>query len=149
MYGKAFSSMYTGSMMGIGAVPFAVWGYVIANMQPDKECGAQVELNPKLMAVLIGEPEKAITDAIELFCAPDLKSRTKAKEGRKLVKLGEFDYQVVNGEKYRQIRTNEERREYLRNYNAGRKVKSKPMKGEIAYVKRLESEGQDAADSSM
>jgi hypothetical protein len=113
--------MYTGSMVGSGAVIYAVWGYVIANMRPDKKVGAQVELNPKLLAFIIGETEKEITEAIVRLCAKDDRSRTKEEEGRRLVKLGEFDYQVVNGAKYAAIRNEEERREA----NRLRKAKSR------------------------
>lgn len=103
--------MYTGSMMGIGSVVFAVWGYVIAYMRPDETVGAQVELNPALLAVQIGDTEPNIQAAIDKLCAPDERSRTKEEDGRRLIKLGEFDYRVVNGPKYLAIRNEEERRE--------------------------------------
>jgi hypothetical protein len=87
-----------------------VWGYVIAKMKPDSVVGAQVRLNPKLLGVILGEEEKAVEKAIEYLCDVDLKSTTKTAGGRRLIKLGEFDYQVVNGAKYRAIRNEEERR---------------------------------------
>src|ERR1700690_4578097 len=109
MYGKHFKSMYSGSLVGAGAPAFAVLGYVISNMVPHPSVGAQVELNPKLLAFIIGEPEEVIEKAIEKLCAPDPHSRTKEEEGRRLIRLGEFDYRVVNGAKYIAIRDNEER----------------------------------------
>jgi uncharacterized phage protein (TIGR02220 family) len=114
MYGKHFQSMYTGSMVGKGSVSFAVWGYVIANHHLDLDEGAQVELNPKLLAFILGEDQAKIEAAIQDFCAPDPTSRTKDAEGRKLIKVGEFDYRVVNGAKYHDIKSEDDRRRYNR-----------------------------------
>lgn len=126
MFGKHFSSTYTGSMMGSGAMIFAVWGYVIAHLKLDRKIGAQVELNPKLMAVLIGEAESDIEGAIRFLCAADSKSRSKGKGGRRLVKIGEYDYQVVNGKKYHDIRNQEDRRIQNREAKRRERSKSKP-----------------------
>lgn len=106
MYGKHFESMYTGSMIGAGAVFFAVMGYIIAKSAPPN---FEVELNPKLLAFIIGEPEEEIIEAIEKMCSPDPKSRSKAEEGRKLLKRGEYLYFVVNGEEYARLKNNSER----------------------------------------
>ncbi len=84
---------------------------MIASMKPDKAVGAQVELNPKLLAFMIGESEAVITKAIEFLCEVDPKSRTPDEGGRRLVKIGTYDYWVVNGKKYLEIRDEESRRE--------------------------------------
>lgn len=157
MYGKHFASMYTGSMVGMGPVAFSVWGYVIAHMVPDKEVGAQVELNPDFLSRIIGDttPEQ-IEEAIIKFCAPDKKSRTPDHEGRKLIRLGQFDYQVVNGAKYRDIKKQENRRKQNREAQKRWRDKQKegkmpkkgtPLPGENNYVnselrKAREEEGQ-------
>lgn len=114
MYGKIFESLYEGSMVGSGAIMFAVWGYVIAHMKPDKEVGAQVDLNHRLLGFVLGEKEADISEAIEKLCSPDHESRSPDEEGRRLVKTGQFSYRVVNGAKYMEIRSAEERREYFR-----------------------------------
>jgi len=130
MYGKLYSSMYSGSMVGKGSMAFAVMGYVIANMRPDKEVGCQVELNPIVLATILGEPEARVQQAIEFLCAPDVSSRSEEQEGRRLVKLGPYDYLVVNGMKYRQMRDEEERREKNRTqmatYRSSMKVAGDP-----------------------
>lgn len=128
MYGKVFETMYTGSMVGKGALTFAVWGYVIAMMRPDRVVGAQVELNPKLLDTILGEPEAEIIEVINRLCEPDPESRTKTEGGRRLVRLGQFSYRVVNGQHYRQIRTEEERREYMRNWMRDKRSKLKKIK---------------------
>src|SRR5690348_3809798 len=114
MYGKIFESLYTGSMVGSGALAFAVWGYVIANMKPDENIGAQVELNPKLLSMILGESEEGVSNTIEFLCSPDPISRSKDEDGRRLVRIGQFSYRVVNGPAYMKIRNEEDRREYFR-----------------------------------
>lgn len=123
MYGKHFASLYEGSMVGSGSVVFAVWGYVIAKQEPDREVGSQVRLNPKLLSAILGDTEEAVTGAIDFLCSPDDKSTTKKEGGRRLIKIGEFDYQVVNGAKYRAIRDEEERRRQVR--EAQRRLRDK------------------------
>lgn len=110
MYGKHFQSMYQGSMIGRGSAFFAVWGYVISHFIPHREHGAVVELNPKLISMLIGEKEEVVRGVIAQVCEPDPESATKAEEGRKLVRLSEYEYRVVNGAKYRAVRDHEERK---------------------------------------
>lgn len=114
MYGKIFESLYTGSMVGAGSPVFAVWGYVIANMKPDSEVGSQVELNPRLLAYILGDTEEVVQGAIDKLCAPDPESRTKEAEGRRLIRLGQYAYQVVNGPKYHAIKHAEQQRESAR-----------------------------------
>ncbi len=114
MFGKHFSSMYEGSMVGKGSAFFAVWGYIISHFVPDRQVGAQVDLNPKVLAFVIGEKEEVVVGVIEDMCRPDAASRSQTEEGRKLVKIGTYSYRVVNGRYYRAIRNEEDRREYQR-----------------------------------
>jgi hypothetical protein len=96
-------------MYGAGPDVFAVWGYVIANT-----IDSQVELNPRLLAGILGCNPERITAAIDFLCAPDPSSRTKTDDGRRLIREGEFAYRVPNFAAYRAIRNEEERREYNR-----------------------------------
>lgn len=121
--------MYDGSMVGAGAVVFAVMGYVIARQKPDREVGSQIRLNPMLLAAILGEPQEDVERAVEYLCSPDPKTTTPGHEGRRLVKLGQFEYQVVNGAKYRAIRNEEERRTQCREAKRREREKdSKPVK---------------------
>lgn len=115
MYGKVFEQMFEGSMYGKGSLVFAVWSYVIAHQKPNHAAGYfTVELNPMKLKDCIGEPLDEIKQTLEFLCSPDPNSRTKDEDGRRLVRLGEFDYRVVNGKKYHDIRKQEERREQNR-----------------------------------
>ncbi len=124
MYGRIFESLYEGSMVGSGSAMFAVWPYVIAKMKPDKEMGAQVDLNPELLAFVLGEESEVIQKVIEKLCSPDPKSRTPAEDGRRLIKLGQFTYQVVNGAKYIALRNEEDRRRSNRIAKRNQRAKS-------------------------
>lgn len=107
MYGKFFKSAFSGSLMASGPEVFAVWAYVIANT-----VDSRVELNPRLLAAVIGSTPDRMTKAIETLCAPDTESRSKDNEGRRMIKEGTFQYFVVNHAKYREIRSEDDRREY-------------------------------------
>lgn len=122
-------------MVGAGAVVFAVMGYVIAKQEPDKKVGSQVRLNPVLLSAILGEQVKDIEKAIKYLCSPDERSTTKEKAGRRLVKLGEFDYQVVNGAKYRAVRDEEARRE--QNRLAQERFRQKAGGGAGSFSERL------------
>jgi hypothetical protein len=128
MFGKSFDSMYRGSMMGAGSHVFAVWGFVISNQKPDREVGFQVELNVKLLAMVIGDTEDRMQAAVDYLCAVDPGSRTPDDDGRRLIKLGPFDYRVVNGKKYNNIRNEGERREQNREAQQRHRDKAVPAK---------------------
>lgn len=113
-YGKHYSTMYSGSMFGCGAINFALMGFVLSNFRASKEHGATVELNPRMLAAIFGEPVKEIDKAIAFLCAADSESRTKTEDGRRLVRLGEFEFRVVNGAKYRAQRDEDNRRDQNR-----------------------------------
>jgi len=130
-------------MVGKGAEVFAVMGYVIANMVPDRTAPGRmvVELNPRLLAFIIGEKEETIESAIEVLCSPDPESRSKEEDGRRLIRTGQYEFHVVNGWKYRARRDPEKRREQNREaqarYRAKRQKRSR-LGGE-SYVRAEES----------
>jgi hypothetical protein len=146
MFGKHFESMYTGSMVGAGALAYAVMGYVISHQKPPS---FDVELNPKILSTIIGEDESEIVKTIRKFCEPDEKSRSKSEEGRKLLKLGEYLYHVVNGEVYHKIRTNDERREYFRLYRQKKRMESSSKSdkngSDVEFPDNLKTEAFKAA----
>lgn len=110
MYGKLFAQTFTGSLYGAGAHVFAVWAYVIANTRFNNS----VELNPDVLAGMIGMTGADAEKAIAYLCAPDPRSRTPDYDGVRLLHDGGFLYTVVNAGKYRGIRNEDERREYMR-----------------------------------
>lgn len=152
MFGKIFESLYEGSMIGAGSPVFAVWGYVIAKMRLDETVGAQVELNPALLSFVLGEQIGKVQDAIDYLCAPDPKSRSKEEGGRRLVKIGQFAYRVVNGRKYHSIKKAEERREYMRVAQARHREKKKSkeqVKAENDSRERRYVEAEQNGDNAL
>lgn len=117
-------------MMGAGSHIFAVWSYVIASMEPDVDVGFQVELNPKLLAAVIGDTPERMQEAIDFLCAPDPMSRSEEEGGRRMMRVAMFDYRVVNGMKYSKIRNEESRREQnrLNQQRCRNKMKQEPAK---------------------
>lgn len=113
MFGKHFQSTYTGSMFGAGLHVFAVWGYCISHAVKGR-----VELNPILLAAILGTDTATVEKAIEALCAPDPQSRTKEHEGRRLIREGQFQYFMPTHEKYRAIRDDDDRRAYFRQKKA-------------------------------
>jgi len=97
-------------MRGAGADVFAVWGYVIAHAKSD----SVVELNPEVVAFLIGMPQDRVEKAIRFLMSPDSKSRNKEYEGRRMVKRGEFEYFLPSVAYYRGVSSMEDLREYNR-----------------------------------
>lgn len=146
MFGKHFASMYQGSMVGSGCHVFALMGYVIANMKPDEQVGAQVSLNPVLLATIFGEPLDRVTAAIDFLCAPDPHSTSPEEGGRRLVKVGQFDYRVVNGAKYLKIRNEEERREANRLRQQNWRKKKEKTDRERRYEEALQNGDTATAD---
>ena len=112
MYGKIFESLYDGSMVGAGPTVFAVWGYCIAKA----DRGGVVNLNPVLLAPIIGTSRVDIERAIEYLERPDPNSKNPDHEGRRLLNMSGFAYFVVSHAVYRGMNNGEDRREYMREY---------------------------------
>jgi len=94
-YLKFKRSTFTGSLCGTGPVVQCVWVHVL--IQADWATGV-VEINPILTAAAIGGGVTAeeVESAIAMFCEPDPKSRTKDFEGRRLERIKEFSYKILN-----------------------------------------------------
>lgn len=133
-------------MVGAGSTVFAVMGYVIAKQEPDRQVGSQVTLNPVLLKAILGDELEAVEKAIEFLCAPDPQSNSPDKDGRRLVKIGQFAYQVVNGAKYRAIRDEETRRE--QNREAKRRQRSKTPKVGTTAIERVQEKAEKAGDTA-
>lgn len=118
-YGKHFAGMYEGSMVGKGAIVFALMGYVISNMKcawvgegrAKLVTKGTITLNATVLAAVLGEAVGDVKLGIEVLCSPDPESRTKEEEGRRLVKEGEFEYRVVNAPYYQNLKNKEDERE--------------------------------------
>lgn len=127
-YNRIYGGMFRGSLYGVGALKIAVWAYVLAEMKPSKADGEfYVELNTKQLSDCLGEEEADVHNTIEFLEAPDPNSRTSEDDGRRLRKVGQFLYRVVNGKEYQQFEFAEKRRQQWRESKA-RSRKPKPVR---------------------
>ena len=120
MYGKVFASMFDGSMLGKGPEVFAVWTFALT-----RTVKGSVELNPVLVATMIGMPVERVLLAIEFLEQPDPYSRNPDEGGRRLIRDGQFQYRVVSHAKYSKIRNEDERKEYNREAKARERAAKK------------------------
>jgi len=98
-YAKVFPSMYSGSMYGAGMNVFAVWGWILAHKDENDE----LEINTQKVAHTLGGTIEGVESALAYLMKPDPQSRNKECEGRRLLKISEFGYRVVNGDYYRRL----------------------------------------------
>lgn len=125
-------------MIGAGLNVFAVWNYCIARNR-----SGVVELNPDLLAFILGANRDEIIEAIEKLCSPDPKSRSKESGGRRLMKEGEYQYRMVNWGHYDALRSLENLREYNRRKQSEWRAKQKIKKlNETPSPYRCEPEAQ-------
>lgn len=120
MYGKLFASTFTGSLCGSGPNVFAVWSYVVANTFE-----SSVELNPRLLAGVLGTDAESVRQAIDYLCQPDPDSRNPDHDGRRLIRDGQYQYRVVSHAIYRAMRDEEA----LRAYNREKQRESRVRRG--------------------
>jgi hypothetical protein len=92
-YGKLPPSTFTGSLYGAGADVFALWVYVIANAYKQT-----IELNPSLVAHVLGATRERIETAIAYLCQPDPKNSNQCGGGRRLIREGQWQYRVIADE---------------------------------------------------
>jgi hypothetical protein len=139
MFGKLFERAYTGSMMGSGEHVFAVWGYVVAHAKPwtnaDGEDSGLVELNPRLLATMIGTSEDRVAAAVEYLSSPDDRSRSKKCEGRRIVPIGAFEYEVPTLPEYRRMQNPEDRKAATRERVRRHRERAKPSEnGHVTHA---------------
>lgn len=110
-WGKIYESVFERSMVGSGAIVFAVWSYCIAKCRPPS---GTVELNPMLLGAVFGEKPQDVEEAIKNLCSPDPLTHTAGFDGKRLQHMGAFTYRMVNWKLYRGPKSPEELREYYR-----------------------------------
>ena len=126
MYGKLFAQMYDGTLATKGP-----WQALVTFQQliilADKE--GVIDMTPEAISRRTTIPLEIILKGIPILESPDSESRTPAEDGRRIVKLSDtrdWGWRIVNYSHYRAIRSQEERREYMRLYQQRRRASSKP-----------------------
>jgi len=116
VYGKIFVQMYEGTLASKGPwqalVTFQQF-IVLANKH------GEVDMTPEAISNRTTIPLEILKRGIGELEKPDLDSRTPAEEGRRIVRLSNvrsWGWRIVNYDHYNKLRSEEERREYFRNY---------------------------------
>lgn len=150
MYGKFFESTFTGSMYGSGPAVFAIWAYVLANQR-----NGSIELNPRMLASIIGMAEDEARATIAKLCDPDPESRNKEHEGRRLVREGEYLYTVTGYPIYSKILNESDRREYfkLKKRESRARVKEERQKSktvkDMSTMSNMSTHSDASSDASV
>ena len=108
MYGKLFASMFRGSLYG-------KWQAIVTFQQmiilADQD--GTVDFTPEALSATTSIPLDILKEGLTLLEAPDQSSRTPDEEGRRIVRIDPerpWGWHIVNYQKYRSIRTAEDRR---------------------------------------
>lgn len=95
-YGKLFGSAFNGSLAGAGPTVIATWAYILATAGPSDE----IDINPRLVAAVLGCSEEDVVAALKFLASPDPNSRSREHEGRRLLQTGVWRWKIVNHGKY-------------------------------------------------
>ena len=126
MYGKLFESIYDGTLV-------EDWRALITFQQMIILCDSDgiLDMTPSAMARRTGIPLEHIKDGIAILENTDTESRTPDESGRRIVRLDdhrEWGWRIVNHKHYRDLRTANDKREYMRNYMREKREKEKLTK---------------------
>jgi len=122
MYGKLFAQMYDGTLGTKGP-----WQALVTFQQliilADKH--GDVDMTAEAIARRTTIPLEVVQVGLRELAKADPHSRTPDEDGRRIVPLADnrdWGWHIVNHDKYRKIRSQEERREYMRLYQRNRRA---------------------------
>ena len=116
MYAKIFAQIYDGTLCTNGPWEALVTFQQLLVLADEEGC---VDMTASAIARRTTIPLEIIEKGIKRLLEPDPESRTPTAEGRRIVPLSEgraWGWQVVNYKHYRQIKREQDRREYHRDY---------------------------------
>lgn len=148
MYGKLFVQMYDGTIATEGP-----WQALVTFQQliilADKE--GNVDMTAEAIARRTTIPFDIIATGLQALEKPDAASRSPNEEGRRIVRLSDtrtWGWRIVNYVHYRGIRSQEERREYMRNYQRNRRAALKDVNQDVNNVSDVNQSSKQNAVSS-
>lgn len=128
MYGKIFTQMYEGTLASTGPWEALVTFQqliVLANRH------GEVDMTPDAISRRTTIPIEIIDKGLAALSQRDPDSRTPDEEGRRIQLIDPeraWGWRIVNYEKYRKIRSEDERREYQRQFMANKRIRQKQEK---------------------
>jgi len=142
MYCKLFASLYQGTLRGRSHEIL-----VFTNLLANADAAGFVDKHFRAIAEEVGLSQDEVKAAIQVLESPDLESRSPEASGARLVKMDShraWGWRIVNYIKYRQIRSEEDRREQNRAAQERFRNKSNNSKPPSAEVSRGKPESAQA-----
>lgn len=130
MFGKVFASMYDGTLATRGP-----WQALVTFQQfiVLSDRAGIVDMTAEAISRRTTIPLDIINIGITALEQPDSESRSPALDGRRITRLDperSWGWQIVNYDKYRKIRSADERREYMANLMRERRKDLKNKTGQ-------------------
>ena len=125
-YTKLFQEILSSSVWGEDDKTRIVWITILAARGPDNIVRASYSGLAHLARVSVEDARKAVA----VLESPDDDSRSKEFEGRRIEKV-DGGWLVLNGGKYREARSQDERREYMRKYMADYRKTKEPVNNPV------------------
>jgi 5-methylcytosine-specific restriction endonuclease McrA len=125
VYGKVFASIFDGSLYG----HFEATAVMMALIALADKNGV-VDMTPKALAARTGFPADVVERGLAELSKPDPDSRSHECEGRRIVPIDperSWGWRLVNHGKYRGIKSNDERADYMRDYMAKRRQQTRDV----------------------
>lgn len=119
MYGKLFEQIFDSSIADDYLTRFVFEDFIIL-----ADANGIVDMTPESMSRRTNVPLEIIRKAIARLEQTDPRSRTPDHDGRRILRLDEhrdWGWQIVNHAKYRGMKSDEDRRTYMREYMADRR----------------------------
>lgn len=143
MYGKIFDSIYKGTLRAnwMGLVTFQ-------QLIVLKDQDGIVDMTPDAISGTTGIPLDIISAGLQFLSKPDVHSKSKAEEGRRIILIDParpWGWQIVNHQIYRELISQDERREYMKNLMRDRRNKVvsnslAPVSSELAVLAHTDTD---------
>ena len=146
MYGKLFEQMYDGTLATKGPWQALVTFQqliILANKQ------GEVDMTADAISRRTTIPLEVIVMGLEALEQPDPDSRTPTEEGKRITRLSDsrdWGWQIVNYTHYRNMRSQEERRTYMREYQRKRRAGER-VNAEVNNVSNVNQSSKQYADT--
>lgn len=137
-YVKLFSSILDSSVWTLSKEAKILWVTMLAMKGRDQTVRAALPALARRAVLTIEETQKGLAELMQ----PDPWSQTKEHEGRRVIEAPGGGWQIVTGQKYRDMLSKEERREYKRVWMANRRKKLKET-AEQPHQTSAGSNGED------
>lgn len=153
MYAKLFTSLYQGTLRGNSKGIL-----VFTNLLAHADKNGDVDIHPRAIAEEVGLSVEIVNETLLMLESEDPESRSPECEGRRIVRLDEhrsWGWNIVNFQKYRAIRNEEDRREQsriaqekFRNKHKDYSNKSKPRVSQVSPYRSRGNKQIQKADTN-